>query len=84
MPEDWDEEFIPGAKITFRFAINKCEHAKQEEDLDQSLIYTPIIVMRLGNISLDLMLTDHPNLNQIRVQSVWTKKVGRFSVCSNV
>ncbi|XP_071694742.1 uncharacterized protein [Rutidosis leptorrhynchoides] len=67
-----DRVFYPGAKITVRisrFAINICERAKQEES-DRSIIYTPIIVIRLGNISLDSMITDQQKLNQIRVQSI--------------
>nr|XP_043638642.1 uncharacterized protein LOC122609764 isoform X2 [Erigeron canadensis] len=68
-----DRGFYPGAKVTFRvsrFAINFCERTKQEEDPDQSFVYTPIIVMRLSNISLDSMFTDQQILNQIRVQSI--------------
>lgn len=68
-----NRQFYPGAKITVRvsrFAIHFSERAKQEEDSDDSLIYTPIIIVRLNNISLDSMLTDQQRLNQIRVQSV--------------
>ncbi|XP_024974996.1 uncharacterized protein LOC112513098 isoform X4 [Cynara cardunculus var. scolymus] len=71
-----DKVFYPGAKIALRvsrFAIHFSERAKQslkEEESDGSLVYTPIIVVRLSNISLDSMLTDQQKLNQIRVQSV--------------
>lgn len=68
-----DKVFYPGAKITVRvsrFAINLSERTKQEEDSDRSLVYTPIIVMRLSNISLDSIITDQQKLNQIKVQSL--------------
>ncbi|XP_023730135.1 uncharacterized protein LOC111877860 isoform X2 [Lactuca sativa] len=68
-----NRQFYPGAKITLRvsrFSIHFSERAKQEEESDESLVYTPIIVMRLNNISLDSMLTDQQRLNQLRVQSV--------------
>ncbi|KAI3665752.1 hypothetical protein L6452_44382 [Arctium lappa] len=71
-----DKVFYPGAKIALRvsrFAIHFSERAKQslkEEESDGSLVYTPIIVVRLSNISLDSVLTNQQKLNQIRVQSV--------------
>ncbi|KAI7740513.1 hypothetical protein M8C21_024425 [Ambrosia artemisiifolia] len=68
-----DKVFYPGAKITIRvsrFAISLCERAKQEEESERAPVYTPIIVMRLSNISLDSMLTDQQKINQIRVQSM--------------
>ncbi|CAH1413272.1 unnamed protein product [Lactuca virosa] len=71
--EKLNRQFYPGAKITLRvsrFSIHFSERAKQEEESDESLVYTPIIVMRLNNISLDSMLTDQQRLNQLRVQSV--------------
>ncbi|KAI7740514.1 hypothetical protein M8C21_024426 [Ambrosia artemisiifolia] len=68
-----DKVFYPGAKITIRVsrvAISLCERAKQEEESERAPVYTPIIVMRLSNISLDSMLTDQQKINQIRVQSM--------------
>ncbi|KAM0058030.1 putative vacuolar protein sorting-associated protein [Helianthus debilis subsp. tardiflorus] len=68
-----DKVFHPGAKITVRvsrFSISLCERAKQEEVSERALVYTPIVVMRLSNISLDSMLTDQQKVNQIRVQSM--------------
>ncbi|KAL4568657.1 hypothetical protein LXL04_024272 [Taraxacum kok-saghyz] len=68
-----NRQFYPGAKITVRlsrFAAYFSEVSKQEEESDESVVYTPIIVMRLNNISLDSMLTDQQRVNQIRVQSV--------------
>ncbi|KAI3813329.1 hypothetical protein L1987_18049 [Smallanthus sonchifolius] len=68
-----DKVFYPGAKITVRvsrFAISLCERAQQGEESEPAVVYTPIIVMRLNNISLDSMLTDQQKLNQIRVQSM--------------
>jgi len=38
------------------------------EESERELVYMPIIVMRLSNISLDSMLTDQQKFNQIRVQ----------------
>ncbi|KAK9053203.1 hypothetical protein SSX86_029835 [Deinandra increscens subsp. villosa] len=65
--------FYPGAKITVRvsrFAISLCERAQPEEESERALVNTPIIVIRLSNISLDSMLTDQQKVNQIRVQSM--------------
>ncbi|KAL8200609.1 hypothetical protein R6Q57_011948 [Mikania cordata] len=68
-----DKEFYPGAKITVRvsrFAISLCHPAQQQEESEQGLVYMPIIVTRLSNISLDSMLTDRQKVNKIRIQSM--------------
>lgn len=65
--------FYPGVKMTLRvsnFTVQLSEQANQEIDSSGPLVYTPIIVMRLGNINLDSMLTDQYRLNHIRVQSL--------------
>ncbi|XP_047313344.1 LOW QUALITY PROTEIN: uncharacterized protein LOC124916644 [Impatiens glandulifera] len=46
------------------------EHAKQEVDVTEPFSYTPLMVMRLGNISFDYLLTGKSKYNRIRVQSL--------------
>ncbi|KAF5958191.1 hypothetical protein HYC85_005416 [Camellia sinensis] len=68
-----DTLFHSSKKIRLKissFALNLLEHAKQDVDMSEASVYTPIIVARLQNINLDCMLTDKQNYNEIRVQSL--------------
>ncbi|XP_052203810.1 uncharacterized protein LOC127809144 isoform X3 [Diospyros lotus] len=51
-------------------ALNLLEHVKQEMDMSKASIYSPIAVVRLGNINLDSMLTHKHKYNKITVQSL--------------
>ncbi|KAL7193185.1 hypothetical protein ACSBR2_024904 [Camellia fascicularis] len=68
-----DTLFHSSKKIRLKissFALNLLEHAKQDVDMSEASVYTPIIVARLQNINLDCMLTDKQKYNEIRVQSL--------------
>ncbi|CAK7339468.1 unnamed protein product [Dovyalis caffra] len=54
----------------FHFAIHFLEQGKQDFDEVEDLSYTPLIVARLGNISVDSVFTDQKKFNQISVQSL--------------
>ncbi|XP_074349870.1 uncharacterized protein LOC141689470 isoform X3 [Apium graveolens] len=62
-----------GAKMQLRVfdsAISILELSKKERDVIELPTYTPIIVIRLGNIYMDSLLTNHRKCNSIRVQSL--------------
>ncbi|WOH10040.1 hypothetical protein DCAR_0729501 [Daucus carota subsp. sativus] len=62
-----------GAKMqlrVFNAAISILEPSKKERDTDELPTYTPIIVIRLGNMDMDSLLTNHRKCNSIRVQSL--------------
>ncbi|KAK2986490.1 hypothetical protein RJ640_012170 [Escallonia rubra] len=64
--------FHTGAKMRLRIsyvALHLMEHAKQEVDTSEPSVYTPIIVMRVGNINLDSVFTGQRKINQIRIQA---------------
>ncbi|KAK9285530.1 hypothetical protein L1049_024725 [Liquidambar formosana] len=68
-----DTVFQSSAKIQLRFscfATHFLEHGKQDVDENEPSFYTPIIVARLVNITLDSLVTDQLKYNQIRVQSL--------------
>lgn len=54
----------------FHFAIHFLEHEKKDVDEVVDLTYTPLIVARLGNISVDSVFTDLKKFNRISVQSL--------------
>ncbi|KAF6166527.1 hypothetical protein GIB67_005389 [Kingdonia uniflora] len=64
---------VPCSRIQLRvsfFSIHLMENKNQDQDPNESTCYSPIIVARLGNISLDSVFTDQNNYNQIRIQSL--------------
>ncbi|KAK3015365.1 hypothetical protein RJ639_005637 [Escallonia herrerae] len=66
--------FHTGAKMRLRIsyvALHLMEHAKLKEvDTSEPSVYTPITVMRVGNINLDSVFTGQRKFNQIRIQSL--------------
>ncbi|XP_022751328.1 uncharacterized protein LOC111300016 isoform X3 [Durio zibethinus] len=68
-----DKAFHSCAKIRMRvsqFAIQLLEQGKEDLNWSATLLYTPIVVARLQNISLDSVFTDQKKYNQIVVQSL--------------
>ncbi|XP_057976276.1 uncharacterized protein LOC131163647 isoform X2 [Malania oleifera] len=61
------------AKIELRISytnIHLLEHGRQDADTDKPSVYTPIIVARLGKLTLDSVFTDQHKYNQISIQSL--------------
>ncbi|XP_068653783.1 uncharacterized protein [Aristolochia californica] len=51
-------------------SIHFLEEAKWEDEGPVAMIYSPLIVARFGNLSLDSIVTDQYKFNQIKVQSL--------------
>ncbi|KAL5715065.1 hypothetical protein ACHQM5_016944 [Ranunculus cassubicifolius] len=61
------------AKIQFRvsnLAIHLLENTKQEENVNEPSVYSPVVIARIDNISLESTLTDQNKFNQLKVQSI--------------
>ncbi|XP_010255035.1 PREDICTED: uncharacterized protein LOC104595825 isoform X2 [Nelumbo nucifera] len=68
-----DSLFQPCAKIKLKvslFSFHLFEKGNQDMDTTEPPTYSPIMVARLGNISVDSLFTDQQKHNQIRVQSL--------------
>ncbi|XP_043709955.1 uncharacterized protein LOC122658879 isoform X2 [Telopea speciosissima] len=68
-----DSVIQPRAKIRLRvsyFSVHLFENRTEDVDASKMASFSPLLVVRLGNINVDSMFTAQHKYNQIRVQSV--------------
>ncbi|KAJ7952892.1 Vacuolar protein sorting-associated protein [Quillaja saponaria] len=68
-----DTVFHSYGKIQLRisqFAVHLLEHANQDGDENEKADYTPIMIAKLENMSLDTVLDDRQKYNQFTIQSL--------------